>query len=780
MKVKNKIFLAVIPMMIIFAIASNAAFGLFFKNFVLNQEQQQVEVVSSALTAYLIEHKHSGLGRVNDWGHWDDTYEFISAGDPSYIENNLGEATFENLSLSFMLILDNNGIVLYQQYFSQDDMKFIPFPSDFVVSEDIKSILYKSDDYSSILKISDSFYFVHSSDVTDSTSTTASVGKMIMGRSLDSGIIATIESMTGSSFQSINLIEDAESVFASGEKVLTAISYSDSNNEVHLKLSIADDYRVQDSFFIETKIPRTMYMNSMRNYITFGTLNTLFFVLVTFILIIFLTNFLSKPFEKLLREVHTIDTSKEKYTKLEEIGDKEFHYLRKSVNSLLVKIEENQDRIVSLAMYDQLTGIPNRTLFSDILQKDISLSSRTGKMLAVIFIDLDDFKSVNDTLGHDFGDELIRQVSQRLLKSVRKHDTVSRFGGDEFLLILNNLSEVDDLQKKVSIIMQIFSEPFILNEMEYFVSGSIGVSIYPLDGDDADSLIKNADIAMYHSKNNGKNAFSFSSQMMKEDLSERIELTNFLYRALDRGEFEVYYQPQLLTDSKRIVGFEALLRWNHPLKGQLLPGKFIRLAEQTRLINPIGKWVLESVCNQIKRWNDMGYKTIRVAVNVSLIQFLDPDFLNIVKQVINDSKINPSSLEIELTESIATNKSINIEPILRSLKEIGVLIAIDDFGTEYSSLTRLKDLSIDRIKMDMQFVHSISKSEKDDAIAKIIILLAKNLNLNIIAEGIETERQMNFLSVHACDEVQGFLYYKPMCAEDAEKLLLEQNEITIE
>jgi EAL domain-containing protein (putative c-di-GMP-specific phosphodiesterase class I) len=297
-----------------------------------------------------------------------------------------------------------------------------------------------------------------------------------------------------------------------------------------------------------------------------------------------------------------------------------------------------------------------------------------------------------------------------------------------------------------------------------------------VDGVDSETLIKNADIAMYNSKSNGKNTYTFCSQMIKEDLTENIELTNHLYRALDRKELEVYYQPQVCMESNRIVGFEALLRWNHPAKGQLLPGKFIGLAERTRLINPIGKWVLETVCKQISLWNNMGLGSIRIAVNVSLIQFLDPDFLSIVKNTVSDTQIDPKSLEIEITESVAINKSLNIEPILHALNELGVSIAIDDFGTEYSTLTRLKSLSIDRIKMDMQFVHSISKSDKDDAIARIIIQLAKNLNMNIIAEGIETENQMNFLSMNACDEAQGFFYYRPMKAEDAEKLLMEQRK----
>jgi len=322
--------------------------------------------------------------------------------------------------------------------------------------------------------------------------------------------------------------------------------------------------------------------------------------------------------------------------------------------------------------------------------------------------------------------------------------------------------------------MEIFHQPFLLNGMEYFVTCSAGVSVYPEDGEAPEALVKNADIAMYASKNNGKNTASFCSQMIKEDLTEKIELTNHLYRSLERKELEVYYQPQVQINTNKIVGFEALLRWNHPVKGQLPPGKFISLAEHTRLINPIGKWVLETACRQIKSWNSMGLGNPQIAVNVSLIQFLDPDFISTVKEIILETGIDPLSLEIEITESIAINKSLDIEPILCTLKEIGLSIAIDDFGTEYSTLARLKTLSIDRIKVDMQFVRSISKSEKDDAIVKIIIMLAKKLNLHVIAEGIETESQLDFLSSNECDEAQGFLFYRPIKARDAETLLLKQ------
>lgn len=774
MKVNNKILLTVIPLMVLFTILVNIAFGLFFQKFIKQQEENQINMATNSLSAYINGIIIKGQRIANDWGHWDDTYNFIETKNAEYVQKNLLGDTFENLDLNFMFFMNYDHGIQYQQFYSLKKNEFIQFPSNFHITNNLISFLNLEEDVSSIMKIGENYYFISSTDITNSLITNKANGKMIIGREFDSTIIENIETITGCKFISISVLENIENI--SEDRIQTTLNttYSPSGDSIDIKLTIPNKYRIQDSIQINIMMPRTLYNSAMKSAFDFGVLDTVLCIIVTLIVIIASTKFLSKPFENLLQEVIAIDITKDKYAKLAEKGNKEFLYLRKSINNLLTKIEDNQDRITNLALYDQLTGIPNRTLFNDILNRDISLASQTGKITGIVFIDLDDFKSVNDTLGHEMGDELIRQVSNRLSNSICKHDTVARFGGDEFLLILNNMSEVSDLQKKVKRIIDIFLEPFILNEMEYFMTCSAGVSVYPTDGKDLETLIKNADIAMYNSKNNGKNAYTFSSLMMKEDLIEKIELTNYLYRAQEHKELEVYYQPQICIENNKIIGFEALLRWNHPTRGQLLPGKFISLAEHTRLINSIGKWVLHTVCKQIKHWNDMGFSTIRIAINMSLIQFLDPDLLNIIKNIIKETEIEPKSLEIEITENIATNKSLDIEPILHALKDIGLSIAIDDFGTEYSSLIRLKDLSIDRIKMDMQFVHSISKSNKDDAIAKIIIQLAKNLNLNIIAEGIETENQRDFLSMNACDEVQGFFYYQPMKAEDAEKLLLEQ------
>ncbi len=436
---------------------------------------------------------------------------------------------------------------------------------------------------------------------------------------------------------------------------------------------------------------------------------------------------------------------------------------------------EAEREINYMAYYDHLTGLPNRLLFKDRLSQAIFQAGRTGRYLGVIFLDLDSFKTVNDTLGHERGDELLFVIADRLRNSIRVSDTVSRFGGDEFLLLINNLAEVSDIVKVTQNIMAQFVQPFEMKGQEFYITASAGIAMYPADGSDPDKLIKNADIAMYSAKETGKNQYVMCSHEMREAVSSNVAMTTSLYRALSRGEFAVYYQPQVCLQTKRIIGLEALLRWKSPERGFVKPDRFIPLAEQTGLINPIGEWVLREACRQNMRWQMMGLPPMRVAVNISVIQLRNPRLCDVVRGILEETGLDPALLELEITESAATRESDYIIGLLSRLKELGITLSIDDFGTEYSSLSRLKMLPVDRIKMDMQFVHGIEGSDKDKAITKVIINLAKNLGLKVIAEGVETETQLNFLYQKMCDEVQGFYYFRPMPAEQVEAAL--RNEL---
>jgi len=431
----------------------------------------------------------------------------------------------------------------------------------------------------------------------------------------------------------------------------------------------------------------------------------------------------------------------------------------------------NEARIQFMAYYDALTRLPNRQLFSDRADQAIHLARRNSTALAVMFLDLDYFKSINDAIGHEGGDSLILEVSQALRETLRKTDTIARFGGDEFVILITNIADADHIARVADKVMEIFHRPVQIRGQEVFITASAGVSVFPADGEDAQTLIKHADIAMYTAKEKGKNQYAFCSANMKERVEYRVNLANSLYRALERGELRVYYQPQVNLSTGRISGVEALLRWVHPKLGMIPPSEFIPLAEQTGLINSIGAWVLETAARQAAVWKAQGLGDLRVAVNLSVAQMRAPGLVRQVAGILKSAGVDPAQVELEITESTSMREPDYIIGVLGDLKALGVTLSIDDFGTEYSSLNRLKILPVDRLKMDVQFVRGIDKSPKDRAIAVVIMDLAKSLNLKLVAEGVETRSQLDFLKERMCDEVQGFYYYRPMPADEVEKVL---------
>lgn len=439
----------------------------------------------------------------------------------------------------------------------------------------------------------------------------------------------------------------------------------------------------------------------------------------------------------------------------------------------LVRVNAEKE-ISYMAYYDSLTGLPNRRLFKYQLEQAIYLARRTEEFIGVISLDLDSFKAVNDTMGHDAGDEVISQLAVRISQCLRKHDIISRFGGDEFSIMLTSIKQIEYIEKVTNKIMKSFVKPMTVKGQDFFVTASIGIAVYPLDGEDAETLIKNADLAMYASKDMGKKQYTLCSPNMKEDAIKRMQLTNSLHKALKRDEFLLYYQPQINVETKEIMGLEALIRWKNPELGMIPPNVFIPLAEQTGLIEPIGQWVLQTACQQNKQWQLSGLPPVRIAVNLSAKQLRNTKLINFIADTLDKNGLEAQYLELEITESAALNESGTVIRGLNEMKGLGVTIAIDDFGTEYSSLSRLKTLPVDRIKIDMQFVRGISESNKDEAITKSIIQLAKNLDLKVLAEGVETEKQFEFFEKEMCDEVQGYYFYKPMPTDEVGIILTKK------
>lgn len=447
---------------------------------------------------------------------------------------------------------------------------------------------------------------------------------------------------------------------------------------------------------------------------------------------------------------------------------------KNEIMALNEEITAGQREIEYLAFYDSLTGLPNRTFFTDQINRAIYESSKTGKSFAIMYLDLDDFKTVNDNMGHAMGDQLLAELSQRLYSTLKRSDIAARIGGDEFNILIENIENVGAVETVAKNILQSFDEPFILNGRDCFITASIGVVIYPIDGNSADILIKNADIAMYEAKKNGKNQYVICNSEMKAAAEETLKLSNGLFQALENNELELYYQPMVNSDSDRIVGIEALIRWNHPELGMIYPKKFISIAEQNGLIIPIGKWVLRTACMQNKTWQDAGYKQLRVAVNISVVQLQNRSFIDTLDEILNETGLAPEYLELEITESIAMKEKESIVETLNTIKNMGIHIAIDDFGIEYSSLNYLKHIPADRIKIDMSFVQGIDTGNCDEAIIRAVIVLAKSIGVNVVAEGVEEKNQNDFLVSELCDELQGFYYFNPMPVTEVEKVLKEQ------
>jgi diguanylate cyclase (GGDEF)-like protein/PAS domain S-box-containing protein len=430
-----------------------------------------------------------------------------------------------------------------------------------------------------------------------------------------------------------------------------------------------------------------------------------------------------------------------------------------------------EEKIKKLAYFDYLTGLPNKRLFIDRLKQGIIESIQNKKAIGVLFLDLDSFKRVNDTMGHAKGDELLKMVSKRLLNIIKESDTVCRVGGDEFLILIRNLDNENYIREISEEILSTFKKSFIIDSNELYMTTSIGGAVYPVDGQDVETLIKNADIAMYKAKGKGINKFELCTAIFKEGLAKEMKLTNCLYKAIERNEFELYYQPQVSVISGEIIGMEALIRWNSAELGRVSPVDFIYIAEKTGLILPIGEWVLKTACSQNKKWQDAGMFNVPVAVNLSINQFQNKRIIEDIIKILKETGLNPKYLELEITENIIMKETEYIIESLKQLKALGVEIAIDDFGTEYSSLNYIKQLPVDKIKIDISFVRGININRKDEAIIKVIIALARNLGLKVIAEGVETKEQLDFLKEQMCDEIQGYYYYRPVQAHIIEELM---------
>jgi len=446
-------------------------------------------------------------------------------------------------------------------------------------------------------------------------------------------------------------------------------------------------------------------------------------------------------------------------------------------DAILRRLQEEQlaaQQIEKLAFHDRLTGLFNRGMFSRMLEQGLQEARRYNRQLAVFFVDLDRFKNINDTLGHEAGDLLLQEMATRFKSCLRESDCIARLGGDEFVIMVPGFDGREHLEAVAQKMLAAVSRTFTLRDHEFHVTASIGISVYPSDGDDERALMKNADIAMYHSKEDGKNTFTFYSAELNTHSVERLAFESSLRRALDAGQFQVHYQPKVDCHTSQMNGVEALLRWKHPDLGTVSPAKFIPVAEECGLIVPIGRWVLLTACRQHVTWRDLGYPPLRMAVNLSARQFYDDHLLLDVRSILSETRMDPSYLELEITESMLMRDVAKSTKVLMEFKKLGIRLSLDDFGTGYSSLSNLKRFQVDTIKVDRSFVRELATNEQDRAITEAIIAMGKSLKMSIVAEGVETQGQIEFLRDRDCDEFQGFYFSKAVSAAAITDLLSAQ------
>ena len=450
-----------------------------------------------------------------------------------------------------------------------------------------------------------------------------------------------------------------------------------------------------------------------------------------------------------------------------------------SITRDVTELKHSERRLKQLAHFDSLTDLPNRVQFIERLEQTMADADRNERLVGVVFLDLDRFKYINDSLGHGKGDILLREVAMRLNGAIRRGDTVARLSGDEFALVLADMGHVNDAVRVAQKILDVFQQPFLVAGHELFVTASLGITLYPFDDRGAEDLLRNADVAMYRAKESGKNNFQFYVAEMTAKATERLSLETDLRSALDRGELSLDYQPIADGKSGCVVGMEALLRWKHPVRGMISPAQFIPLAEETGFIIPIGEWVLRTACEQCRAWQKLGFPSLHVAVNLSARQFHQKDLPASVYQILQETGLSPGSLGLEITEGLVMQQAEASINTLRELVAMDIKISIDDFGTGYSSLSYLKRFPINVLKIDQSFVHDIPGDADDAAIASTIITMAHSLGLKVVAEGVETEEQLSFMCQHGCDAMQGYFFSKPLPADQFESFLKSGARLTI-
>lgn len=810
MKLRNKVLIAVGLAWMLFLALTYVGSKYFLLNSFIRLEQDRADKDLSRIDQALEQINYTLYTFTSDWGHWDDAYSYVQGKNPQFVPGNLNMTAYLNSTINLLSYWDDHDKIAVGIAVDTDKGKQVAYPQGiekYVYPGSM--ILDRNDvkkDVSGYILLPDGVMMIAATAVTNGDKTTTPYGAMVNGRFLSPKILGKIEDQTKLSLKL--LLPDQIKNNSALNDTFKTISENKSGHTSHpISKTTLQGYTVIRDIFqkpiamFEMTSPRSIFLTGMDaiNYylISFLALGVVFSLLLLWLL----RALIIKRLEKLDREVATISKNNQLSRRVDATGTDELSSVSSQINKMLGIIEASQsqlekrveerteelqktnvqlqqeiterktveqelivhkEHLVRLAHYDSLTSLPNRVFFNEILNKTINHAGRHKKMLAILFIDLDRFKTINDALGHPTGDLVLKEIAHRFTGVLRAGDILARLGGDEFIILLNDITSAKYASPVAEKLLEICAQPVKVSNHEFFITTSIGICIYPTDGTSLEDLQKNADMAMYKAKKSGGGVYHYFTKEMNTEAHEHIQLEASLRRAINNNEFVLHYQPKLHLADGTICGVEALIRWENPEHGMISPAKFIPLAEETGLIMQIGEWALREACRANKSWQDQGYQPISVAVNLSAKQFRHQDIAQLVSSVLADTGLDPQYLELEITETaVMDNVDLAISK-LNDIQKMGVHIAVDDFGTGYTSISYLKQFPISVLKIDQSFIKGIPDNINDLAITSAVIALAHSLNMQVVAEGVETAEQLQYLADHGCDVVQGYYLSRPL------------------
>lgn len=804
MKLRDKVLVVLVCVWVGFVFLTYLGSRLFIEKSFLKLEYNRANEDLHRVMQALSQNNYSLMTFTSDWSHWNDAYDYAAGKNPSFVSNNLVSTAFSISTINVLTYWDKNGKLLVGGAYDLEKQTFMPFPKGIEKYVHPGSrLLDLNKELNGYLLFDDAIGMVASASLKDSNDEKPPLGSSVFIRLLTPQILHKIEDTTKLQIQLFlpNQIMTDKNLKNYFELVSVTDIYNhpidDENLEGYL---VIRDIEKKPIGMVRMITPRSIYLTGKEAIRYYVSSMVILGIGILLLVIFLLRKLILQRLEKLNKKVEMIGATNSLTERVEVSGGDELSSVATQINKMLNIIQLSQEKLErsveertqelkttnikleqeiverkaiekelivhkeylgQLAHYDSLTNLPNRVFFNEMFNQMIIDTKQDKKTFAVLFVDLDRFKTINDALGHYTGDIVLKEVAERFKMLLRPDDILARLGGDEFIILLKDVDR-DATSEFAMQIINSLAKPVIVSSHELYIGTSIGVCLFPEDGSSLEELQKNADMAMYKAKHQGGGIYSYFNKDMMTEAHKFIELESALRQAFKNNEFQVYYQPKLDTQTGDLVGAEALIRWIHPEHGIINPAVFIPQAEKTGLIMHLGEWMLREVCKQIKSWQERGYKPIRIAVNLSTKQFQQQDMAKIIDTILNETQLEAKYLEVEITESAMMEDVNKVTHKLENIHMLGVPIAIDDFGSGYTSISFLKQFPIAVLKIDQAFIKGIPSNQNDCSITKSIIDLAHNLGMKVVAEGVETQEQLQWLADFECDIVQGYFLSRPV------------------